>query len=177
LKIWLAPDGSAFLVRPTCAIARQGPENPQKCLDKGCSMPEKRGDHQPHRHSIQADCCIRKSSISGKMEVLAMKAVRITLALFFVLALASCALEPTWSIDARWQQVDGNETIEFYKNGTFNMVKGTSSLIANYKFVDTEHIQVDLGSLGTMIMKVSVERNTLILTNPNGLETKYRRKN
>jgi hypothetical protein len=117
------------------------------------------------------------SSISKKMEVLVMKAVRFTLALFVVLALASCALEPTWSIDARWQQVDGDETIQFYKNGTLNMVKGTSSLIANYKFVDTEHIQVDLGSLGTLLMKVSVARNTLTLTNPNGLETQYRRKN
>jgi outer membrane biogenesis lipoprotein LolB len=111
------------------------------------------------------------------MEVLVMKAVRFTLALFVVLALASCALEPTWSIDANWQQVDGDETIQFYKNGTFNMVKGSSSLIANYKFVDTEHIQIDLGSLGTLLMKVSVARNTLTLTNPNGLETKYRRKN
>jgi len=106
-----------------------------------------------------------------------MKAVRFALALFVVLALASCALEPTWSIDANWQQVDGDETIRFYKNGTFNMVKGNSSLIANYKFVDTEHIQIDLGSLGTLLMKVSVARNTLTLTNPNGLETKYRRKN
>jgi hypothetical protein len=153
------------------------PERPEKCLDKACLIPEKQGRSTAPLRQDSGSLWTTDSSISEKMEVLVMKAVRFTLALFVVLALASCALEPTWSIDANWQQVDGDETIQFYKNGTFNMVKGSSSLIANYKFVDTEHIQIDLGSLGTLLMKVSVARNTLTLTNPNGLETKYRRKN
>jgi hypothetical protein len=111
------------------------------------------------------------------MEEIHMKAVRLLFALFLVASLASCTLEPTWSLDGKWQQAEGSEIIQFSKNGTVNMDDQHISLTTQYAFIDPEHIRIDLGSLGNFVMKVSVSRNELTLTSTDGTATKYRKLN
>jgi hypothetical protein len=109
------------------------------------------------------------------MEVILMKSVRLLLAVSFVLILASCALSPTWSIDGKWQQVDGTEAIEFSKPGKVITTSGDKTITAHYEFLDAKHIKIDMGSLGSLVDTVSISKNELTLTNPDGEIKKYRR--
>jgi hypothetical protein len=109
------------------------------------------------------------------MEVILMKSVRLLLAASFVLILASCALSPTWSIDGKWQQVDGTEAIEFSKPGKVLITSGDKTISAHFEFLDAKHIKIDMGSLGSLVDTVSISKNELTLTNPDGEVKKYRR--
>jgi hypothetical protein len=104
-----------------------------------------------------------------------MKMVRIALVLVLLLVMASCALEPTWSINGKWVKLGDSETVEFSHDGLALLTGADAVLSVPYRFVDPKHIEVNFGSFGQAIMAVAVAKNELILTNLNGEETRYRR--
>jgi hypothetical protein len=108
-------------------------------------------------------------------EVRMMKAVRLVLAVSLLVMLASCAMEATWSIDGKWQKSDGDELVQFSRIGTVTLSNGGNALTAHYEFMDPKHIKIDMGSLGALVLKISCTRDELLLTNPDGVVTKYRR--
>ncbi len=110
-----------------------------------------------------------------EMEVQMMKVVRLVLAVSLLVILAACAMEATWSIDGKWQKIDGDEIVQFSRIGTVTLSNGGNALTAHYEFVDPKHVKIAMGSLGALILKVSCTRDVLTLTNPEGGVTKYRR--
>ena len=104
-----------------------------------------------------------------------MKAVRLLVTVCFVLILASCSLKPMWDMAGKWQQVEGSGTVEFSKNGTVTISDGTTSFTTKFLFVDPEHMRIDLGSLGGVVMKVSVSKEELVVTQPSGEVVKFKK--
>jgi hypothetical protein len=109
------------------------------------------------------------------MEEIVMRNVRLLLAVLFLVMLASCALEPTWSIDWKWQQTDGTEVIQFSRVGIVIMENGGNALTAHYEFIDPKHIKIDMGSFGALVNEISINKNELTLTNPGGVVKTYRK--
>lgn len=77
------------------------------------------------------------------------------------------------AIIGQWKEIDGAETIEFYKDGTISIV-GDISVSGDYKFIDDNTIRVDLGFV-SLVAKISVSNDELILTEPDGEVSKYKR--
>lgn len=102
-----------------------------------------------------------------------MKAVRLCLIVCLVLMSASCALKTNWDLVGKWQQEGGTETLEFTRNGMINLVHDGVSLTCTYKFTDPKHMQIQVGSLGSILKKVSVSGGVLTMTDASGVVTKY----
>ena len=99
--------------------------------------------------------------------------------LLLTLFLVSCSSKPENAILGKWKEIDKTETIEFFKDGTVSVVDKGMSMGGNYKFIDDDHLRLELGGLGAlagpMVFTVSVSKNELTLTNPQGKVSKYRR--
>lgn len=104
-----------------------------------------------------------------------MKLVRFGLVLCLVVMAASCALKPSWDVVGKWQKVDGNETIEFARNGNVTVTTGSVTFTVPYMFSDTKHISIQAGSLGTTKVAVMVQGDEMTLTNPNGKVSKFKK--
>lgn len=93
--------------------------------------------------------------------------------------LNGCIQKPEAVIIGKWDEIDGTETIEFFKDGTVTIVDKGISLSGNYKFIDDDHIRIDLGGIGAlagpMISKVSISKDELSLTTSDGDIYKYQR--
>jgi hypothetical protein len=109
------------------------------------------------------------------MEEILMRNVRLLLTVLVLVILAACALEPTWSIDGKWQQTDGTEVIQFSRVGIVIMENGGNALTAHYEFIDPKHIKIDMGSFGALVNKIAISKNELTLTNPDGVVKTYRK--
>lgn len=100
----------------------------------------------------------------------------IVLMVFFLFPSSSNAKN---AILGKWEETDGTETIEFFRDGTVNIVDKGRLIAGGYRFIDDDRLRLDLGGLGalagSMILKVSVSGNELILTNPQGEVSRYRR--
>lgn len=112
-----------------------------------------------------------------------MRAKSLTIAVAVLIAashFSSCS-KPENAIVGKWQEVDGTENAEFFKDGTVSLVDNGMSLAGNYKFIENDRLRVDLGGVGAligpMIFKVEVSRNELTLTDSKGKVTTYRRAN
>lgn len=104
-----------------------------------------------------------------------MKAVRMCLVVCFALMFASCALKPGWDMVGKWQKNDAKDTIEFSTGGTLSMVSGNTSLTASYKLRDPAHLEINMGVLGPLVLKVALSNNVLSITDANGKVTQYHR--
>jgi hypothetical protein len=83
------------------------------------------------------------------------------------------------AIIGRWKEIDGSETIEFFKGGTVSIVDRGKSTAGDYRFLDVGRLRFDLGGIGAvagpMIFSASIIGDKLILTDANGKATKYTR--
>jgi len=104
-----------------------------------------------------------------------MKAVRLSIIVCCVLVLASCSLKPAWDVVGKWQKVDGEETLEFSRNGAVTMVSGATTFTGTFRFTDAKHMEMNAGSLGIIVTQVTASANNLILTDVNGKVTKFRK--
>ena len=104
-----------------------------------------------------------------------MKAIRLCLIICFLLMSVSCSLKTNWDLVGKWEKVDGNETLEFTRDNLIKLTGPGVSVTCGYKFTDPKHMQVEVGSLATFVMKVSVSGGTLSLTDSSGKATKYQK--
>jgi hypothetical protein len=104
-----------------------------------------------------------------------MRGVRLVLVVALLALLASCAMEATWTIDGKWQKTDGAEVLEFSRTGVVTVTDAGTTASAHYTFPDPRHLKIEMGSMGALVLKVSCTRDQLMLTNPEGVVTKYRR--
>jgi hypothetical protein len=86
----------------------------------------------------------------------------------FALLLASCTLKPTWDLLGKWQKVDGTEVMEFTGEGMMQLTDGPITINTKYKVIGGKELQLEIGSLGSVSLTVSVERNKMTLTNAKG---------
>jgi len=104
------------------------------------------------------------------------KLLMICILMVSILFVSGCASlsKPENIIIGKWQEIDGTETIEFFKDGTVNIVDKTISVSGDFKFVDDNKLRLDLGRYGTEVVEVSISRNELIIEQ-NGKVHKYQR--
>jgi hypothetical protein len=100
-----------------------------------------------------------------------MKTVRLSALLCFALLFSACSLKPTWDLAGKWQNDKSQETIEFLRNGTLTLKNQGTTLTTTYRMKDPKHMQIDVGSLGTLVMKVATSKDSLSLTDPSGKVT------
>ncbi len=77
----------------------------------------------------------------------------------------------------KWESMDGKETIEFFKDGTVMVISRGLPFGGTYKLIDHSSLRLKVESIFPMVvvMKFSVSRNSLSLTDPYGKTTKYKR--
>lgn len=98
-----------------------------------------------------------------------------------ILCIFSCTSNPEDAIVGKWQQIDGTETVEFFKEGTITIdPDDMPSMSGNYSFIDKDRIKIELGGrvgsiVDPMVLKVQITRNELTTTFPKGKPEKYRR--
>ena len=81
-------------------------------------------------------------------------------------------------IVGKWQQVEGTETIEFLKDGSFVVEKGGRPMGGGkYTVVDDNRIKIEPSGMmavtGPMLTKYVIAGEDLTLTGPDGGDTKY----
>lgn len=117
--------------------------------------------------------------MSGIMKKKEINPFLIGLIVLSVIFLSGCIQKPEDAVIGKWKEVSGTETIEFFKDGTITIVDKGMSMSGNYKFIDNEHIRMDLGGLGALmgpiISKVSFTNDELVMITEKGKEYKYQR--
>ena len=104
-----------------------------------------------------------------------MKAIRFFVVVCLLLMSVSCSLKTNWDLVGKWENAETKESIEFARDNMIKLTADGVSLTCKYKFTDPKHMQIQIGSLGTFVMKVSVSAGTLTLTDSSGKVTKYQK--
>ena len=102
-----------------------------------------------------------------------MRRVGLTLVAVLLGTLASCSSKPADAIVGKWKQVDGEEVLEFFKDGTLTTTYDNS--VETYRFVDENRMRVEGAGKPTMVLTVSITGDELKITFPNGKTTTHRR--
>lgn len=81
-------------------------------------------------------------------------------------------------IIGKWQQVGGTETIEFLRDGTFVVENGGHPMGGGkYSIVDDARLKIEPSGMmavtGPMLTKYIITGDNLILTGPDGGDTRY----
>ena len=88
-------------------------------------------------------------------------------------------LKPEVAILGKWQNINSNETAEFFKDGTVNFISDGSPMGGDYKIVDDTHVRLHPGGFGglagPMVWKFAVSGEQLTLNLPDGKVAMYRR--
>jgi hypothetical protein len=110
-----------------------------------------------------------------------LKTYRIFLAsiLLLSLGLVSCQQDPKAAIAGKWKELNGDETIEFLRDGTVTIKGKDGNLSGSYSFPDKNHLKLELGGIGAlagpMVATYSIASNQLTLTAPDGDKSTYRK--
>ena len=100
---------------------------------------------------------------------------------FIVLSIMICGcVDSKASLIGKWERVDADTTMQFFKDGTLTLVGEDIAVAGDYTFVDDDHIRMDFGGVlgeieGPLVYTVAVSKDTFILTGPKGESHEYRR--
>lgn len=105
------------------------------------------------------------------------RVVRFGFACVLLLTVVACS-SPEKAIVGRWTEVGGDETMEFFKEGTIN-VSGQLTMAGTYKWLDKDRIKLELGGIGALagpvVLQVAIKSDELTLTDSSGKPSKYKR--
>jgi hypothetical protein len=107
------------------------------------------------------------------------KSVRAFLAFVSIIALlVSCSRGSP--IIGKWQEIAGdNETMEFFKSGTFSLVSKGRTIGGKYSTLEDGRIKLKLGGTGDeprpIVMHVALSGDELSITDPFGKVSRYSR--
>jgi len=104
-----------------------------------------------------------------------MKALRLLLASFFLMALFSCSFKPVWDLGGKWKQVDGKQAIEFLQKGKVKLYSDSFVCEANYSFVNKDHFKIMLGDFGSIVVAFKVKGKDLTITTKGGKTLKFKK--
>ena len=99
--------------------------------------------------------------------------VRLTLVAVLLGAVASCGSTPAHAIVGKWKQVDGQEVLEFFKDGTLTTTYDNS--VETYRFLDENRMRVEGAGKPAMVLTVSITGDELKITYPKGNTTTHQR--
>lgn len=92
--------------------------------------------------------------------------VLLSAVLMLVFATTACG-GPKSPIVGKWEQVNGIETWEFFKDGTVSISGGLLPTVGNYKFIDGNRMRVEFGGLvaliGPQVFEVHISGDRLTL--------------
>jgi hypothetical protein len=78
------------------------------------------------------------------------KGIRMWMAVAIILVFASCAVEQKipgpkleQTIIGRWRQIDGQATMEFFREGAVIMVGSAGAMSAYYEFLDEHSVKIE----------------------------------
>ena len=98
---------------------------------------------------------------------------------FILTLLVSCSSKPEDAIIGKWSEIDGDRTMELFKDGTITVADTPMNMAGKYTFVDRDRIKVELGGLGALagpyVATVAISGDELTWTMPDGDVSKYRR--
>ncbi len=106
------------------------------------------------------------------------KSAIIIVVLIVLLHLVSCSGTRS-GIIGKWQEVDGPETVEFFKDGTIKGIAYNGTVVqGKYTFVENDRIKVEFGREEAVEFKFTISGNEMILfLQPNNRATSFRRVN
>ena len=67
-----------------------------------------------------------------------------------LITLAACGKSPKDAIVGTWYEAGGDESMQFYKDGTITIEDSGKSIAGNYTFLDDDTIRVELGGIGAL---------------------------
>ena len=90
----------------------------------------------------------------------------------------SCAVDAEHGIVNEWKGVDSTHTLEFYTDGTLISIEDGYHREGKYEFIADDRIRVTVdGFLGIFsssdVLKVSIDRNRLVIEDFNGNSSEY----
>jgi len=104
-----------------------------------------------------------------------MKSVRLLVFVCLALLMTSCSLKQSWAIFGKWQSAEGTEVIEFSKDGLMTIEDGNVVSKVPFKLADAKHLEIYVGSLGTLKYEVKIADSELSLIHPDGKVSVYKR--
>lgn len=80
----------------------------------------------------------------------------------------------------KWQEIAGdNETMEFFKSGTFSLVNKGRTISGKYSILEDGSIKLELGGTGAeprpIVMHVGLSGNELSITDSFGKVSRYKK--
>ncbi|MCK4391618.1 hypothetical protein KAX17_01765 [Candidatus Bipolaricaulota bacterium] len=106
-----------------------------------------------------------------------MKRSRVVVTLLLISSiLCGCGSAPRSLLLGKWEGVSGPgvaDRMEFFKDGTVNIVQYGIPLGGEYKLIDREHVKLVFSH--TFVFRFSVSKNVLTLIDENGDIYEYRR--
>ncbi len=88
--------------------------------------------------------------------------------------LISCS-SPEKSILGKWRNSNNKETVDFFEDGTANFSGEKGTMVGKYRFVDKEHLLIDIGMYGTNIFSFTITNKELHLNGEDGKNLVYYR--
>lgn len=107
------------------------------------------------------------------------KIIAVALMLLFLVGGVSEAVNLKNGIIGDWIEVHenggyGQQIIKFLKNGKVNKIEENSKYNGSYKFIDDNHLEINLRPIGARVFDVSInQQGQLILTTLSGNVTRY----
>ena len=98
--------------------------------------------------------------------------------LFGSIHFISCSTTQS-AIVGRWQQTNGGDVMEFFKDGTMSVQSGGMNLGGKYTFVENQRVKIELGGLGALtgpsVANTEISGDLMTLRFDDGRVWKYRR--
>ena len=96
--------------------------------------------------------------------------IRSIVTAWLLLFLLSCSARSGKEIVGKWQEIGGtNARMEFFQDGNVTIVAGGRQLAGKYEFLDNKRLKIDYGAnVGAMIFEVSINGDQMVLKEPNG---------
>ncbi len=102
-----------------------------------------------------------------------MKSLKVFLGLLVLISLAACNIKPTDRLVGNWQKENGSETLSFLPDGKAKIVTGPATISTTYQLSGPDTIEFNMGQLGTGILKYSLSKDGLVITDSKGNASKY----
>ena len=106
--------------------------------------------------------------------------VNVLVMALLLVGLAGCGKSTEEAILGEWGESGGTEVVKFFEDGTISIEESNEDMVGNYTFVDEDTIRVELGGLGAlagpMVIGVTIDGDSLVLTMPDDRAETYTRK-
>lgn len=116
--------------------------------------------------------------MNNKRKIIVPGVSYVILSLFLIL-FAACTPSLEKKIIGKWNETDGSEKIEFFKDGTIIISENSLNMSGKYLFLDKNRIKIELSGIGMLAgaqtCTIEIINEQLTVTDSSGKTTVYRR--